>query len=83
MAIFAVNLVDMIFLAMLGNAALAAAVGYAGTVMFFTNPSISACRSLRAHPVARDRVKGGQSPPSARTRQAAPGMNAARARSPA
>jgi hypothetical protein len=49
MAIFAVNLVDMIFLAMLGNAALAAAVGYAGTVMFFSNPSISACRSLRAH----------------------------------
>lgn len=37
MAIFAVNLVDMIFIAMLGNAALAAAVGYAGTILFFTN----------------------------------------------
>ena len=37
MAIFAVDLVDMIFISMLGNAALAAAVGYAGTILFFTN----------------------------------------------
>ena len=37
MAIFAVDFVDMIFIAMLGNDALAAAVGYAGTLLFFTN----------------------------------------------
>jgi putative MATE family efflux protein len=36
MAIFAVDFIDMIFISMLGNAALAAAIGYAGTVMFFT-----------------------------------------------
>ncbi|MGV6840315.1 MAG: MATE family efflux transporter [Planktomarina sp.] len=36
MAIFVVDLVDMIFIAMLGNAALAAAVGYAGAILFFT-----------------------------------------------
>ncbi|GAB5435183.1 MATE family efflux transporter [Falsiruegeria mediterranea] len=37
MAIFAVDFVDMIFISMLGNNALAAAVGYAGTLLFFTN----------------------------------------------
>lgn len=37
MAIFAVDLVDMVFISMLGNTALAAAVGYAGTILFFTN----------------------------------------------
>lgn len=36
MAIFAVDFVDMIFIAMLGKAELAAAVGYAATVLFFT-----------------------------------------------
>ncbi|MEM6306813.1 MAG: MATE family efflux transporter [Pseudomonadota bacterium] len=36
MAIFVVDLVDMIFISMLGNAALAAAVGYAGAILFFT-----------------------------------------------
>ena len=36
-AIFAVDFIDMIFISMLGNAALAAAVGYAGTLLFFTN----------------------------------------------
>ena len=36
MAIFAVDFIDIIFISMLGNAALAAAVGYAGTVLFFT-----------------------------------------------
>lgn len=35
-ALFAVDFVDMIFISMLGNAALAAAVGYAGTILFFT-----------------------------------------------
>lgn len=37
MAMFAVDLVDLAFIAMLGNDALAAAVGYAGTLLFFTN----------------------------------------------
>ena len=36
MAIFAVDFIDMIFISMLGNAALAAAVGYAGAILFFT-----------------------------------------------
>lgn len=35
-AIFAVDFIDMIFISMLGNAALAAAVGYAGAILFFT-----------------------------------------------
>ena len=35
MAMFAVDFVDMAFIAMLGNDALAAAVGYAGTLLFF------------------------------------------------
>lgn len=37
MAIFAVDFIDIIFISMLGNEALAAAVGYAGTLLFFTN----------------------------------------------
>lgn len=36
MAVFAVDLVDMIFISMLGEAELAAAVGYAGAILFFT-----------------------------------------------
>ncbi|MDU8913049.1 MATE family efflux transporter [Aestuariicoccus sp. MJ-SS9] len=36
MAVFIVDFVDMIFISMLGNAALAAAVGYAGAILFFT-----------------------------------------------
>ncbi len=37
MAMFTVDFIDMIFISMLGNEVLAAAVGYAGTVLFFTN----------------------------------------------
>ena len=37
LTLFAVDLVDMIFISMLGNDALAAAVGYSGTLLFFTN----------------------------------------------
>lgn len=37
MAMFAVDFIDMVFISMLGNKALAAAVGYAGTFLFFTN----------------------------------------------
>ena len=36
MAIFVVDLVDMIFISMLGRDELAAAVGYAGAILFFT-----------------------------------------------
>ena len=36
MAIFLVDFVDMIFISMLGKAELAAAIGYAGAILFFT-----------------------------------------------
>ena len=36
MAMFVVDFVDMIFISKLGNAALAAAIGYAGSILFFT-----------------------------------------------
>lgn len=36
MAIFVVDLVDMLFISMLGQAELAAAIGYAGAILFFT-----------------------------------------------
>ncbi len=36
MAVFAVDFIDMIFISMLGKAELAAAVGYAGAILFFT-----------------------------------------------
>lgn len=36
MAIFLVDLVDMIFISMLGNAELAAAIGYSGAILFLT-----------------------------------------------
>ncbi len=36
MAVFLVDFIDMIFIGMLGNAALAAAIGYAGAILFFT-----------------------------------------------
>ena len=36
MAVFVVDFIDMIFISMLGNAALAAAVGYARAILFFT-----------------------------------------------
>ena len=37
MAIFLVDLVDMIFISMLGHKELAAAIGYAGAILFFTS----------------------------------------------
>ena len=36
MTLFVVDLVDMYFLSLLGETALASAIGYAGTVLFFT-----------------------------------------------
>lgn len=37
MAVFAVDFIDMIFISMLGKAELAAAVGYAGAILFFAS----------------------------------------------
>ncbi len=37
MAIFIVDFVDMVFISMLGQAELAAAIGYAGAILFFTS----------------------------------------------
>ena len=37
MAVFVVDVVDMIFISMLGKAELAAAIGYAGAILFFTS----------------------------------------------
>ncbi|MEL7091851.1 MAG: MATE family efflux transporter [Pseudomonadota bacterium] len=36
MAVFLVDFIDMVFIAMLGQAELAAAIGYAGAILFFT-----------------------------------------------
>ena len=60
MAIFAVDFVDMIFISMLGNAALAAAVGYAGTLLFFTS-SISIGMSIAAGALVARSIGAGQS----------------------
>lgn len=61
MGLFAVDFIDMIFIAMLGNPALAAAVGYAGAVLFFTNAiniglSIAA-GSLVSRAIGADRMQ--------------------------
>ena len=47
MAIFIVDFVDMIFISMLGDSSLAAAIGYAGTILFITS-SISIGMSIAA-----------------------------------
>lgn len=60
MAIFAVDLVDMIFIAMLGNPSLAAAVGYAGTILFFTT-SISIGLSIAAGVLVAKAIGSGES----------------------
>lgn len=64
MAIFAVDFVDMIFISMLGNKALAAAVGYAGTLLFFTN-AINIGLSISAGSLVA-RAIGADNPTSAR-----------------
>ena len=64
MAMFAVDFVDMIFISMLGNEALAAAVGYAGTVLFFTN-SINIGLSIAAGSLV-SRSLGAKKPKDAR-----------------
>ncbi|MEX0302429.1 MAG: MATE family efflux transporter, partial [Leisingera sp.] len=59
MAMFAVDFVDMAFIAMLGNDALAAAVGYAGTLLFFTN-SINIGLSIAAGSLVARSLGAGQ-----------------------
>ena len=64
MAMFAVDFVDMAFIAMLGNDALAAAVGYAGTLLFFTN-SVNIGLSIAAGSLVA-RSLGAEQPDQAR-----------------
>ncbi|OED38647.1 MATE family efflux transporter [Chromatiales bacterium (ex Bugula neritina AB1)] len=59
MAIFAVDLIDMLFIAMLGNPALAAAIGYSGTVLFFTT-SIGIGFSIAAGVLVARAIGAGQ-----------------------
>ncbi|MGX9354653.1 MATE family efflux transporter [Roseobacteraceae bacterium S113] len=59
MAMFAVDFVDMIFISMLGNDALAAAVGYAGALLFFTN-SVNIGLSIAAGSLVARAIGAGQ-----------------------
>lgn len=65
MAVFAVDFVDMVFIAMLGNDALAAAVGYAAAVLFFTN-SINIGLAIAAGSLVARAVGAGQMPAARR-----------------
>ena len=57
MAVFLVDFVDMIFISMLGKAELAAAIGYAGAILFFTGSfgigMAIACGALVARALGR------------------------------
>ncbi len=68
MAIFVVDLVDMIFISMLGRDELAAAVGYAGAILFFTS-SFGIGMSIAAGAVVA-RALGAGEPRTARRRAA-------------
>lgn len=59
LAIFAVDFIDMVFISMLGNEALAAAVGYAATLLFFTN-SINIGLSIAAGSLVSQSVGAGE-----------------------
>ncbi|TRD22490.1 MATE family efflux transporter [Palleronia caenipelagi] len=59
MAMFAVDFIDMIFISMLGKTALAAAVGYAATLLFFTS-AINIGLSIAAGSLVARSVGGGQ-----------------------
>ncbi|MCP4821721.1 MAG: MATE family efflux transporter [Shimia sp.] len=59
MAVFAVDFVDMAFIAMLGNDALAAAVGYAASLLFFTN-SINVGLSIAAGSLVAREIGAGR-----------------------
>jgi putative MATE family efflux protein len=53
-AIFLVDLVDMLFISMLGNDALAAAVGYSGAILFFTTSLVIGMAITAGALVSRD-----------------------------
>jgi len=57
-ALFLVDFLDMLFISMLGNAALAAAVGYAGSILFFTT-SVGIGMSIAAGAVVARAVGAG------------------------
>ena len=65
MAVFAVDFVDMVFIAMLGNDALAAAVGYAATILFFTN-SVNIGLAIAAGSLSARAIGAGQGELAAR-----------------
>ncbi len=58
MALFLVDLVDMYFISLLGVSALAAAIGYAGTILFFTT-SISIGVAIATGALVSQRVGAG------------------------
>ncbi|QYK43646.1 MAG: MATE family efflux transporter [Paracoccaceae bacterium] len=66
MAIFAVDFVDMVFISWLGQAELAAAVGYAGAILFFTT-SVGIGMSIAAGALV-SRAAGARDPALARHR---------------
>ncbi len=68
MAVFIVDLVDMIFISMLGRDELAAAVGYAGAILFFTS-SFGIGMSIAAGALVA-RALGAGEPHTARRRAA-------------
>ncbi len=68
MAVFLVDFVDMIFISMLGKAELAAAIGYAGAILFFTS-SFGIGMSIAAGALVA-RALGAGNPEMARRRAA-------------
>jgi putative MATE family efflux protein len=66
MAVFSVDLVNMIFISMLGRAELAAAIGYAGAILFFTSSFGIGMAIAVGAMVAR--AVGARDPAAARTR---------------
>ncbi len=66
MAVFSVDFVSMVYIAWLGNAELAAAVGYAGAILFFTT-SVGIGTSIAAGALVARALGAGQ-PDLARTR---------------
>jgi putative MATE family efflux protein len=66
MAVFVVDLINMLYIAMLGRAELAAAVGYAGAILFFTT-SFGIGMSIAVGALVA-RALGARDPASARAR---------------
>src|SRR6056297_4032555 len=58
MAVFLVDFVDMVFIGMLGKAELAAAIGYAGSILFFTT-SVGVGMAIAAGALVARNLGGG------------------------